>query len=225
MCGHSSPPHHAKDRVPGTPAFHPGHANTACRGPRLWRNGRVGFSFLVCTISKNSLALMTPMSNLLRRRVAMKGEEYGGRALPIRCHAGFSGQPDVIVKRFRNYCGLIKIARSGFPWEKPRKGPWLSRISCSAALRAVSQLLWSHKGREEWFSVAENHERRHGFGLYQLRNRSSEGNDVRLSLRKAACSSMAPPSSTGNPASVYTNCETAVEVVTCIDTIRGGFGL
>ena len=28
--------------------------------------------------------------------------------------------------------------------------------------RAVSQLLWFHKGREEWFSLAENHERRHG---------------------------------------------------------------
>jgi hypothetical protein len=100
---------------------HPITQKTACRGPRLWRNGRVGFSFLVYTISKNALALMTPMSNLLRRRVAMKGEEYGGRALPIRCHAGFSGQPDVIVKRFRNYCGLIKIARSGFPWEKTTK--------------------------------------------------------------------------------------------------------
>jgi hypothetical protein len=36
---------------------------------------------------------------------------------------------------------------------------------------------------------------------------------VRLSLRKAACSSMAPPSSTGNPGSVYTNCETALAVV------------
>jgi SAM-dependent methyltransferase len=36
--------------------------------------------------------------------------------------------------------------------------------------RAVSQLLWSHKGREEWFSLGENHERRRGFGLHQLRN-------------------------------------------------------
>jgi hypothetical protein len=26
-----------------------------------------------------------------------------------------------ILKRFRNYCGLIKIARSGFPWEKTTK--------------------------------------------------------------------------------------------------------
>jgi hypothetical protein len=60
---------------------------------------------------------------------------------------GFSGQPDVIVKRFRNSCCLIKVARSGFPWQKTTKG---------------------------------------------------------------------------DMASVYTNCDTAVEVVTCIDTIRGG---
>ena len=26
------------------------------------------------------------------------------------------------LKRFRNYCGLIKIVRSGFPWEKTTKG-------------------------------------------------------------------------------------------------------
>jgi hypothetical protein len=35
------PPRARKDRVP--------------RGPRLWRNGRVEFSFLVHTISKNAL--------------------------------------------------------------------------------------------------------------------------------------------------------------------------
>jgi hypothetical protein len=33
---------------------------------------------------------------------------------------------------------------------------------------------------------------------------------VRLSSRKAACSSVAPQSSTGNPGSVYTNSETAI---------------
>jgi hypothetical protein len=41
MCGHS---------------FHPRHAKTACPGAPVWRNGRVGFSFLVYTISKNALA-------------------------------------------------------------------------------------------------------------------------------------------------------------------------
>jgi hypothetical protein len=43
-----------------------------------------------------------------------------------------------------------------------------------------------------------------------LRAALTESNDVRLSSRKAACSSMAPPSSTGNPGSVYINCETAL---------------
>ena len=49
-----------------------------------------------------------------------------------------------------------------------------------------------------------------------------EGNHVRLSSRKAAYGSMAPSRSTGNPGSDYTSCETAVEVVTYIDPIRGG---
>jgi hypothetical protein len=41
MCGHS---------------FHPGARNDLVpRGPRFWRNGRVGFRFLVYTISKNAL--------------------------------------------------------------------------------------------------------------------------------------------------------------------------
>jgi hypothetical protein len=40
-------------------------------------------------------------------------------------------------------------------------------------IKAVSQLLWPDKDREEWFSVGENHAGRRGFGLHQLRNRSS----------------------------------------------------
>jgi hypothetical protein len=44
-----------------------------------------------------------------------------------------------------------------------------------------------------------------------LRAALIEGNDVRLSSRKAACSSMAPPSSTGNPGSAHINCETTIE--------------
>jgi hypothetical protein len=38
--------------------------------------------------------------------------------------------------------------------------------------KAVSQLLWSDKDREEWFSLGENHEKASRFGLHQLRNRS-----------------------------------------------------
>jgi hypothetical protein len=39
-------------------------------------------------------------------------------------------------KRFRNYCGLIKIAGSGFPWEKTTKGDVTSvYTNCETALR------------------------------------------------------------------------------------------
>ena len=54
-----------------------------------------------------------------------------------------------VFKRFRNYCGLIKVARSGFPWEKTTKGD----VAPPEFLRAAL----------------------------------TEGNDVRLSSRKAAC--------------------------------------
>ena len=36
-----------------------------------------------------------------------------------RCSLGNDG----VLKRVRNYCGLIKIARSGFPCEKTAKRP------------------------------------------------------------------------------------------------------
>ena len=91
----------------------------------------------------------------------------------------------------------------------------------SGFTRAVSQLLWPHKGREEWFSLGENHERRRGSPDF-LRAALNGGNDVRLSLRKAACRSMAPPSFTGNPGSVYTNCETALtEDLHCQPAVMG----
>jgi len=78
-------------------------------------------------------------------------------------------QPSAGLEQFRNYCGPIKIARCGFPWEKTTKRPVASRISCIAAL--------------------------------------AEDNYVRLSSRKVACSSVVPPTFTGNPGSIYTNCE------------------
>jgi putative endonuclease len=77
-----------------------------------------------------------------------------------------------MLRQFRNYCGLTKIERCGFPWKKTTGRPVASPDFLRAAL--------------------------------------TEDNDVRLSSRKAACSSMAPPSSTGNPGSVYTNCKTAL---------------
>jgi hypothetical protein len=43
------------------------------------------------------------------------------------------------LEQFRNYCGLIKIARCGFPWEKTTKRPIASAYThCETAL-AVSQ--------------------------------------------------------------------------------------
>ena len=41
------------------------------------------------------------------------------------------------------------------------------------AARAVSQLLWSDKDGEVWFSLEENHEKTYRSGLHQLRNRSN----------------------------------------------------
>jgi hypothetical protein len=59
-----------------------------------------------------------------------------------------------------------------------------------------------------WFSLEENHEKAYLFPDF-LRAALTEDNNVRLSSRKAACGSMASPSFTGNPGSVYTNGETA----------------
>jgi hypothetical protein len=42
-----------------------------------------------------------------------------------------------------------------------------------ATFKAVSQLLFPHKDREEWFSLGENHEKFIGFDLHQLQNRFS----------------------------------------------------
>src|SRR6202453_1884511 len=42
-----------------------------------------------------------------------------------------------------------------------------------SSAKAGSQLLWSHKDREEWFSLGENHEKVFRVGLHQLRNRCS----------------------------------------------------
>ena len=47
-------------------------------------------------------------------------------------------------------------------------------VRCHAGhLRAVSQLLWSDKDREEWFSLRENHEKPYRFGLHQAQEQLS----------------------------------------------------
>jgi hypothetical protein len=40
-----------------------------------------------------------------------------------------------LLQRFRNYCGAIKVARCGFPWEKPRKGQSLRFAPIAKLLR------------------------------------------------------------------------------------------
>ena len=47
-----------------------------------------------------------------------------------------------------------------------------SPLQCPASqgARAVSQLLWTDRDREVWFSLGENHEMAYRFGLHQLRN-------------------------------------------------------
>jgi hypothetical protein len=47
------------------------------------------------------------------------------------------------LKRFRNYCGLIKIARSGFPWEKTTKRSVASvYANCETALTVSRKAVW-----------------------------------------------------------------------------------
>jgi hypothetical protein len=83
--------------------------------------------------------------------------------------------------------------------------------------KGVSQLLWPDKDREVWFSSGENHQKGQSLPRISCSAALVERSDVRLSSRKAACSSMTPQSSTGNPGSVYTNCETALNVIASFD--------
>jgi hypothetical protein len=78
-----------------------------------------------------------------------------------------------------------------------------------ALLRAVSQLLWPDEDREVWFFLEKNHEKISSLPRISCSAALAENNDVRLSSRKVACSPVVPTTSTGNPGSVYTNCETA----------------
>jgi hypothetical protein len=98
---------------------------------------------------------------------------------------------------FGSGCGL---------WPVITRAGWASRV------RDVPRFFVKFdKIRSFWVFLGRRSECM-GFGF--LRRSAAPGKgvlfDVRLSLRKAACSSMAPPSSTGNPGSVYTNCETAI---------------
>src|SRR5271168_1966479 len=116
----------------------------------------------------------------------------------------------------------------------------ISSIATSGSAKAFSQLLWSGKSSEVWFSLRENHIKVGGFPVFpatqhwpgtimcdfpQRKSHAVRGlhqhpqeirvprischaalagnNYVRLSSRKVACSSGAPPTSTGNTGSPY----------------------
>jgi probable addiction module antidote protein len=56
-------------------------------------------------------------------------------------------EPRVLLERFRNYCGLIKVARSGFPWEKTTKGDMASvYTNCETALIALRRIAEARGG-------------------------------------------------------------------------------
>jgi hypothetical protein len=72
--------------------------------------------------------------------------------------------------QFRNYGGLVKVARSGFPWEKTTKGPvafpdFLQRGTSREQLCAA----FFTESRMQFDGTTKLH-RKSGFGLHQLRN-------------------------------------------------------
>jgi hypothetical protein len=62
------------------------------------------------------------------------------------------------LKQFRNYCGLVKFARCGFPWRKTTKRPASSVYThCETAL-ALTALLWMLTAcRQEQLSLPVTH--------------------------------------------------------------------
>jgi len=68
MCGHSFHPRGRKDRVPG--------------GPRVWRNGRVRFSFLAYTLAKNRSVLQVETNELC---LFVKGGSGLASKNPVKC--------------------------------------------------------------------------------------------------------------------------------------------
>jgi hypothetical protein len=51
---------------------------------------------------------------------------------------------------------------------------WLEDVHRALGIKAVSQLLWPDKDREEWFSLVENHEKAVRFPDFLQRGTSWE---------------------------------------------------
>jgi len=114
------------------------------------------------------------------------GTMHSGSTLPPA--SSKHGQPLILQSRhprsLRLDSGDMNPSREHLLTSKVRRN-----IDC--LFKAVSQFLWPDKDREVWFSLEENHKDPVAFPDF-LHVALTEGNDVRLSLRKAACSSMAP---------------------------------
>jgi hypothetical protein len=77
--------------------------------------------------------------------------------------------------------------------------------------KAISQLLWPDKDREERFSLGENHEKIFVFPGFPARGTHREQQCAAF-FTESSMRFDGLPSSTGNPGSVYNNCEITVSV-------------
>ena len=97
--------------------------------------------------------------------------ELGGA---IELHAAFREESRTSLpslERFRNYCGPIKVARSGFPCQKTTKGGVAPPGFLRAALTEGNDVLASFTESRMQFDGTTKLHRKSGFGLHQLRNR------------------------------------------------------
>ena len=74
----------------------------------------------------------------------MARHRYGDGPTPSLCIYVETGQTkpqrkrSLVLKHFRNDCGLVKTARSGFPWEKTTKSSFASvYTNCETALAGL----------------------------------------------------------------------------------------
>jgi drug/metabolite transporter (DMT)-like permease len=67
----------------------------------------------------------------------------GGMVIWVQVRSGNDAATWRRQEQFRNYCGLIKIARCGFPWKKTTKRPVTSvYTNCETAQARENRFLW-----------------------------------------------------------------------------------
>jgi hypothetical protein len=119
MCGHS---------------FHPRHAKIAYPGAPVWRNGRVGLSFLVYTISKNALVAFSTTTTMrftassVRLPTTRCGGVRGGLGLAVM-RRGVRGGLGLAVMRW----GGVRLAVMRH--SSTRASGIATPVGCSFAVR------------------------------------------------------------------------------------------